>query len=423
MNHPFAMSRFKVATLAQLKALHTSGVQQVRVDLLRSDAVAVAQWRSAVAAEVDVDVDAGSVEWQLSRDAGDAAGQDVAVEVEALRIRHVAETQPPTRPVQPSEPTERFIWAADCYLELCEQVQMQSSALGDAAQALVQDYVQELGQSHHTMLHLLAGRAGEHAAAHPVNVTILSLLVGKFLGMGEQQLYDMGMAALLHDIGKVQLPPALRTQQSHMDAEDVALYQSHVGASVVVAHAIGLSPDVQQYIAQHHEFQDGSGYPLGLMGEDLVLPAQVLALVNTYDHLCNTSAQTPSHTPHEAVSVLFAQRKHHFGADVIRAFIGVMGVYPPGTVVQLSDGRYGVVSGVSSKNPRKPQVRVHDGPLSMTGSATVVLDLDALPGLLIKRSLRPEQLPRDILESLSPQRRICYFFERAVDISAQRKMP
>lgn len=421
MNHPFAMSRFKVATPAQLGALQASGVRQVRVDLLRSDPDAVAQRRKSEVAQQALTESASLAAAQGLESSAPHNPTDAVQPADAAPASLSRSTTVSNDPL--GQPVDRFLYAADCYLDLCQQVQAQPAQMGESAKALVQNYVQELGQSSHTMLHLLAVRAGEHAAAHPVNVTILSLLLGKSLGMSEPQLYDLGMAALLHDIGKVQLPKPFHTQQPHMEAEDLVLYQSHVGASVVVAQAIGLSPDIQQYIAQHHEFQDGTGYPLGLVAEDLVLPARVLALVNTYDHLCNSSAHMPSHTPHEAVSVLFAQRKQHFGADLVQSFIGVMGVYPPGTVVQLSDGRYGVVSGVGSKNPRKPQVRVHDGPLAITGDATSVLDLDALPGLLIKRSLRPEQLPRDVLEALSPQRRICYFFERAVDISAQRKFP
>ncbi|MNF02589.1 hypothetical protein D3C80_2017570 [compost metagenome] len=94
----------------------------------------------------------------------------------------------------------------------------------------------------------------------------------------------------------------------------------------------------------------------------------------------------------------------------------MMGVYPPGSVVQLADGRYAMVVSVNSSRPLKPQVLVHD-PLVPLMQARP-LDLETRPDIVIRRSLRPDQLPREALSYLSPRQRICYFFERAVAPSA-----
>ena len=173
-----------------------------------------------------------------------------------------------------------------------------------------------------------------------------------------------------------------------------------------------LSSSVLIAIAQHHEAADGSGFPLGLLGEDLSPAGRILALVNRYDGLCNPANHADALTPHEALSVLFSRMKAHFDAVTLNAFIRMMGVYPPGSVVQLVNGLYALVISVNSARPLRPKVIVHD-PATPQEQASV-LDLESLPELGILRSLKPSQLPRAALDYLSPRQRIYYFFERAV---------
>jgi hypothetical protein len=89
-----------------------------------------------------------------------------------------------------------------------------------------------------------------------------------------------------------------------------------------------------------------------------------------------------------------------------------MGVYPPGSVVQLVNDRYAIVVSVNSSRPLRPRVIVHDS--RVPKDEAPILDLETVPELGIRRSLKPSQLPRDALDYLSPRKRICYFFERAV---------
>jgi hypothetical protein len=91
-----------------------------------------------------------------------------------------------------------------------------------------------------------------------------------------------------------------------------------------------------------------------------------------------------------------------------------MGVYPPGSVVQLSDERYGLVASVRSDQPLKPAVLLYNPDVDRAKAEPV--ELSELRGVVIKRSLRPAQLPREVLDYLSPRQRVCYFFERAVPL-------
>jgi len=134
-----------------------------------------------------------------------------------------------------------------------------------------------------------------------------------------------------------------------------------------------------------------------------------VALVNRYDNLCNASTPAQSVTPHEALSRLFAQCRSKFDETLLSGFIKMMGIYPPGSVVQLSDERFAMVMTVNAVHPLKPRVLVYDSSVPL--EEAVHLDLEKTPQLGIRRSLKPVQLPGRALAYLTPRKRISYFFE------------
>jgi hypothetical protein len=139
--------------------------------------------------------------------------------------------------------------------------------------------------------------------------------------------------------------------------------------------------------------------------------ARIVALVNRYDNLCNPPSLANALTPHEALSLLFAQARSQFDASMLNSFIRMMGVYPAGSVVQLTDERYALVMSVNSTRPLKPNVLVHEPHLPR--EEALHLNLMNLPDLGIRRSLKPSQLPADALDYLAPRPRVAYFFEAA----------
>ena len=302
---------------------------------------------------------------------------------------------------------QRFGAATRQYQAVERAALVQPEWARDQSEALVSDCLKELLDNGDSVIRLLSEGVGESSAMHPVNVMVISLLLGKALGLKSPELHGLGVAGLLHDLGKLNLPPTGFTLGER------ERYESHVGHSVALAQQMGCSDAVLTAIAQHHEMADGSGFPLRLMGGDMRRSGQILALVNHYDRKCNPAGGVEALTPHEALSVIFAQLKARFDPVVLGAFIRMMGVYPPGSVVQLVNDRYAIVVSVNSSRPLRPKVIVHNPRIPKEDAP--VLDLEALPELGIRRSLRPAQLPRDVLDYLSPRKRICYFFERAVD--------
>jgi putative nucleotidyltransferase with HDIG domain len=244
-----------------------------------------------------------------------------------------------------------------------------------------------------------------------MNVGVISLLMGRCFGFSSEEMQDLGVGAMLHDIGKLDLPQRLRHREDNFSPSETRVYEEHVELGLVQARRMGLSAGATAVIAQHHEHADGSGFPGHLNSDRMTMAARIVALVNRYDNLCNPRLLAKAMTPHESLSLLFAQGRSKFDTSILGAFIKMMGVYPPGSTVQLTDDRYGMVVAVNSSRPLKPCVLVHDSGLRR--DEALVLDLELSPGLGIRRSIKPQQLPPTALEFLAPAQRVAYFFEPA----------
>jgi hypothetical protein len=146
------------------------------------------------------------------------------------------------------------------------------------------------------------------------------------------------------------------------------------------------------------------------MNTSIPIPSQIVSLVNAYDNLCNPANPSLSITPHEAISIVFAKMRSQFNQDTITRFVRMMGVYPPGSTVQLTDNRYAMVISVNGTRPLKPNIIVYDRNVPIDDA--VILDLTAHPELNIQRSIKPIELPKAVYDYLSPRKRACYFFER-----------
>jgi hypothetical protein len=172
---------------------------------------------------------------------------------------------------------------------------------------------------------------------------------------------------------------------------------------------MGLSAAAQTIVAQHHELADGSGYPLRLNLDRMSMGSRIVSLVDRYDEKCNPGPLGRGLTPNEALAQLFARGRGLFDATMLNAFIRMMGVYPAGSVVQLTDDRYAIVTHVNSQRPMKPRVLVHDE--RVPRDEALLLNLAQHDGLGIRRSLPLMQLPEESRAYLTPPPRVAYFFE------------
>jgi HD-GYP domain-containing protein (c-di-GMP phosphodiesterase class II) len=388
--HPFPLSSFKLTAADQIATIRSLGLVRVRWSPDKSepvDAAAEAPLPAPAAAPV---LSAADIERAQRRQA--LADQRVA--------RQLCERQ--------------YGEAGKSLRQINEAAATDPRLAGERAQALTRALVDKMLSARETSIRVVTEGAGDRATAHGLNVAIVSLLTGRLFGLSEVDLMDLGIGALMHDVGKLQLPDRVRFATDQFTTAEQSLYREHVAHGVTQGRKMGLSPGALLVIAQHHEHADGSGFPQKLALERLSMPARLVALINRYDNLCNPAQLSLTLTPHEALSMLFAKGKNKYDALMLNAFIRMMGVYPPGSVVQLTDDRYAMVMSVNSSRPLKPRVLVHDP--KVPRDEALYIDLESHPTLGIRRSIKPALLPRPALDYLAPGQRIAYFFEPAVSL-------
>ena len=393
MSHPFASSSFKITSEEQLATLRSIGLSVLR-------------WSPQ-----DSDRELPGAELQTARPAATPEQQAL---VEARRAqRELLDSQ--RRALAACE--RQFGQATRASSRVFDSVAGQPADAGQAAQVLVRQLLDEMVDSEDLCIRLLSEGAGDKVSAHAVSVSVICLLMGRSFGLNDADLLDLGVGALLHDVGKLDIPYRCHHREDHFHTSENKLYESHVAAGTAHARRLGLSPGASVVIAQHHENSDGSGFPLGLNADRTTVLARIVSLVNAYDNLCNPANPAHAVTPHEAVAQLFSQGRHRFDTVTLGAFIKMMGVYPAGSVVQLTDDRFALVVGVNFSRGLRPRVLVHDP--KVPRDEAMILDLEAVSGLGIRRSLKPLALPDTALSYLSPRPRVSYYFERAHALEAQ----
>lgn len=382
MSHPFPRSSFKISSLDQIATLRSLGLERVR-------------WTPS---DTPVDTPDKTLPPDVTPDRrGSAADRRQRREVKAT----------PAPSLNGGE--RQFSEAAKASRRVFDQVAAQPAEARLIAEGLTRGLVDKMMGAEDMCIQLLGQTAGDRVSNHAVNVSVLSLLMGRYFALCESDMLDLGLGALLHDVGKSELPDRYRHREDHFNMAEISLYESHVASGSVHAQRLGLSDAASTIIAQHHECSDGHGFPLGLSTERTHMLSRIVALVNCYDNLCNPTNVALSITPHEAVAHLFTQNHKQFDTAILGAFIKMMGVYPAGSVVQLTDDRYALVVGVNSSRTLRPRVVVHDPKVPRDEAG--VLDLETVPGLGIRRSLKPSALPDSVLAYLEPQPRMNYFFE------------
>ena len=392
MAHPFPLSSFKLTTADQIATIRSLGLPRVRWSPDKSDPPPLAA-PAAEAAAAPVPP------------AAPPAPAETPEVNERRRLREALAAERASLAVC----ERQFAEATKACKQSLELVTAKPQQARENTEALSRAFVDKMLAAQDLCIRLLSDGIGDKASMHSVNVAVISLLMGKTFGLSAPEMMDLGVGALLHDIGKIELPDRVRHREEHFTNAETQFYQEHVTHGVTLAKKMELQPGATLVIAQHHEHADGSGFPLKLNSDRMTTAARIVSLVNRYDNLCNPHVPSRALTPHEALSTLFAQSKAKFDTAILGAFIRMMGVYPPGSTVQLTDDRYAMVVSVNSTRPLKPRVLVHDP--KVPRDEALMLDLELTPRLGIRRSLKPQQLPTASLIYLSPRARVAYFFE------------
>ncbi|MDH5833820.1 HD-GYP domain-containing protein [Luteimonas kalidii] len=222
-------------------------------------------------------------------------------------------------------------------------------------------------------------RKGDYIYRHGVACSIWAATFARHIGLERDDLRDLAIAALLCDVGKVRIPSELLLKQGPLQQDELRILRAHVEESRAIVGAIsGLSPAVARMVGQHHERHDGSGYPRRLGGSQILLGSRILGLVDSYDAMISDRGYASRRSPHQAMMELYQTRDRLFEGALVEQFIRICGVYPTGTLVELSDGSVGVVMAVNALQRLRPTLmRVLDADKRLLAEFEVI-DLGTL---------------------------------------------
>jgi HD-GYP domain-containing protein (c-di-GMP phosphodiesterase class II) len=195
----------------------------------------------------------------------------------------------------------------------------------------------------------------EYTSMHSINVCVLSLLFGRFLGLKEEELYPLGLGALLHDIGKMRVPHEILNKPGRLDHDEEALMRRHpeFGHAILKGHD-DLHPAVLEITLSHHERFDGSGYPRGLKDKAINQYALIVSIIDVYDAVTSDRAYHLAISPHEALNMMYKVAAQSFPRQLVESFIQCLGIYPIGSLVELESGEVGVVMTVNRQRHLSP---------------------------------------------------------------------
>jgi putative nucleotidyltransferase with HDIG domain len=192
-----------------------------------------------------------------------------------------------------------------------------------------------------------------------VNVSILVMAQARSLDIDGALLREFGLAALMHDIGKVRTPLDILTKPDRLTESEFAIMRMHVVDGAEILRRTPEIPALAPVVAfEHHLRIDGSGYPLGIKRASLNLGTMLCSISDVYDAMRSQRAYQGTHATDRVLAVLQKNDGLHFDQHLVRRFSQLMGLYPPGSMVRLDTGQEGVVIRTFAPDPRRPRVRV-----------------------------------------------------------------
>ena len=202
----------------------------------------------------------------------------------------------------------------------------------------------------------------DYTYAHSVNVAIICCLIGIGMEMKEDDLTLLVTAALLHDLGKLQIPEEILNKPGRLTQEEYQIMKSHATLSYeFISERWDLSAQIKTAVLFHHENVDGSGYPQGLEGSEQTLFTKILHVADVYDALVSKRPYKKPYSPYEASEYLMGGCGIMFDAKVVDTLLKYVPLYPKGTEVALSDGRCGIIYENAGIHNLRPIIRLMDG--------------------------------------------------------------
>lgn len=390
--HPFLFNSFKVKDEEQIRMIRHLGIKHVFINPNQSDTQPLPPSdkpsTEEEGSEAEVDLEAQKL-WKEK--------QDRIEKLSAYRRRVI-------------HCEKEFERSLSRMRAVMNKIRNRPEQAVDEASQLVNDIVDKLLSDDNVTLHLMNGKSEfEDIYFHSLNVSVIAMMIAKAKMLSAEEIKEVAFASLFHDMGKVKVPTAILRKPTALTEPEKNYLKLHTKYGLEIAANMDSFPEsARKVIAQHHEMNDGSGYPDGLKGDQIDQLTQIVSVANAYDNLCHNNVVTEQKIPYVALSHLYKNCKHLYNHENLSLLIKFMGIYPPGTVVQLSNDMVGLVISVNAKNILFPNVLIYDPSVPRTQAP--IIDL-AERDIKIVNAILPNKLPDKVREYLNPRSRISYFFD------------
>lgn len=236
----------------------------------------------------------------------------------------------------------------------------------------------------------------QYTYQHSLGCAIWAVALGRQIGLPKSDLRTLAIGGLLFDVGKLRVAPDLLKSNRKLTDDEFADVKNHVQHGVEMIKESGLmNSDVITMVAHHHERHDGSGYPQGLSGDDIPIFARIASIVDCYDAITSHRSYARAIPPSTAIKMLYEWKDIDFQGELIEQFIQAVGIYPAGTLVELTTGEVGVVVAEYRTRRLRPKVMVLLDVNKQPNGDIKIIDL-----LNEKTTADGERL--DIINSLEP---------------------
>lgn len=393
MDHPFSVSNFQVTDEAQIATLKSLGLKQIRFDPKRS---------SCAPLPLDNVL-------EFPRAQSPQVQSEVLLEVATLSPAQIKQN---LLKQTLNESEQRFLKASQQVKNIQKLSADHPEKAFGAASELVRDLVNSILTESDIAIQAIHGqRSGDQHYQHELNTLVLSMMLAKNAGLSEEEAELLGTAAILHDIGKRQISDKILLKKDPLTVRETNIFQTHVVMGISMLKDLCVNKRLLTLIAQHHEHADGSGYPKGLKDAEIDPLSHMLIVVNTYDNLCNPTNPVNAKSPYEALGQMFAQMRRQFNEATLRRFIKCLGIYPPGSIIRLSDQRLATVISTNPQQPLRPFVQTIEVEPDVDGT---VIDMRETLDINIVQCIKADQLPAIMQSVARRKQRMSYFLDKAL---------
>ena len=341
MTHPFALNRFKISDSDSLEKILGTGVAEVFIDTALGTDVAIAE--------------------------SDAARTEKSEAAEEINDPIAGPSTVIPGILSGLSPAEEFDLAKKLYAnankllrDTMKDVRLGKQIALDKCESMIDNIVDSMFRFPSALLPLAQLKThDEYSYQHSVAVSALAVAFGRILKLPLNEIKDIALGGLLHDIGKALIPGRLLNKPGKLDGEEFCIMKTHVVYSAKLLNDIkGVSEVTFNAATQHHERYDGTGYPNRLKGDAISLHGQMIAIVDAYDSITSLRVYHKAMPPTEALRILFESGDTQFNNRLVLAFIKGIGIYPAGSLVRMESGKLGIVREVSQDNLLQPVVQL-----------------------------------------------------------------